>query len=193
MENRRTQLTKRIIKEALIDLLKKEALVKITVSELCEEADINRSTFYSHYANVFEVVEEMEEEYVTEYMPFVKKLDMKNYSFDKGVFIKFFESVEKNRDLLAVLLNNTNFLNDVTLPIRENVKDLYRKFWGNVPREYEIYLDADATYITFGFFATVNRWLELGCKEDSSYLYDMLNSLTKESFDKLKAQIYNIR
>ena len=43
---------------ALISLLKKKSLEYITVSEICEKAGVNRSTFYLHYENIGDLLEE---------------------------------------------------------------------------------------------------------------------------------------
>ena len=52
MENRRSKMTKKLIKEALIELLSKEDLQHISVKRICENADLNRSTFYLHYETI---------------------------------------------------------------------------------------------------------------------------------------------
>ena len=44
-ENHRVLTTKRIMKEALLELLERKALANISVTALCEAADVNRSTF----------------------------------------------------------------------------------------------------------------------------------------------------
>lgn len=193
MKNRRTYMTKRIIKESLIDLLEKKSIDQITVSELCKEADINRSTFYAHYVNVIDVIEEIKNEFIFDYMPFVKKIEMSNHILEKESFMKFFENMKIQNRVLRVLVKNTDIVNDVTQPMRINMKNLYYTYWGNVPESFEIYLDAAATYITFGFFATVNRWLELGSPNNAEYLYKMIDLYTRELFDKLKNKIYNIK
>ena len=43
--DRRTKYTKSVIREALFDLLKEKPLAKVTVTDICKLADINRSTF----------------------------------------------------------------------------------------------------------------------------------------------------
>ena len=48
-ENQRVALTKRLLREALFHLLQTESLNKITITRLCQEADVNRATFYHHY------------------------------------------------------------------------------------------------------------------------------------------------
>ncbi|MBQ3999961.1 MAG: helix-turn-helix transcriptional regulator, partial [Oscillospiraceae bacterium] len=51
MENQRVRLTKRMLKDALISLMQDRPFDRITVKRLCEEAGINRTTFYLHYAD----------------------------------------------------------------------------------------------------------------------------------------------
>ncbi len=48
-ENQRVIITKRLLEEAFLRLLEKKHIDKISVSELCAEAGINRATFYRHY------------------------------------------------------------------------------------------------------------------------------------------------
>ena len=61
-ENQRVMLSKRLVKEGLTHLLEKESVHKISVRALCEEAGINRSTFYKYYGSPYDVLAEMEEE-----------------------------------------------------------------------------------------------------------------------------------
>ena len=63
-KNQRVMLTKRLLQEALIRLLKRKPLEKINITELCEEAGINRATFYRHYTLPGEVLYEMETMFV---------------------------------------------------------------------------------------------------------------------------------
>lgn len=48
-ENQRVVITKRLLKESLLRLLEEKDVDRITVTELCREAGINRVTFYRHY------------------------------------------------------------------------------------------------------------------------------------------------
>lgn len=61
-ENQRVMLSKRLIKESLTRLLETESIHKLSVRALCEEAGINRSTFYKYYCSPYDVLAEMEEE-----------------------------------------------------------------------------------------------------------------------------------
>lgn len=59
-ENQRITLTKRLLQEGLLRLLEVKSLDKISVTELCREAGINRATFYNHYDSPQGLLSEME-------------------------------------------------------------------------------------------------------------------------------------
>lgn len=50
--NRRTEMTKTMLQTSLMELLKEKPLSKITIKEVCENADLNRTTFYLHYTGL---------------------------------------------------------------------------------------------------------------------------------------------
>lgn len=50
--------TKDALHAALVDLLETKPLEKITITELCQKANINRGTFYLHYQEICDVFEE---------------------------------------------------------------------------------------------------------------------------------------
>lgn len=60
-ENQRIALTKRLLQEGLLRLLKEKDLDKISVTELCREAGINRATFYNHYTAPQELLADLEQ------------------------------------------------------------------------------------------------------------------------------------
>lgn len=60
--DRRTAYTRMVIKESLYKLLEKKHLSEITVKELCAQADINRTTFYRNYMDIYDLYEQLEEE-----------------------------------------------------------------------------------------------------------------------------------
>lgn len=65
----RISVTKRLIKEALMGLLKTKPLNKIRISELCEASGVNRATFYRHYEKLQDVLREIETDFIREILP----------------------------------------------------------------------------------------------------------------------------
>ena len=58
-ENRRVSATKRMLREGLLRLLRTQPIDEIRVTELCEESGVNRATFYRHFNQPRDVLEEL--------------------------------------------------------------------------------------------------------------------------------------
>ena len=73
--NQRSRLSKMLFKNALMDLLKeKGSVAKISVRELCDRAQLNRSTFYAHYNEPNDLLAEIENELLEATEEHLKKI-----------------------------------------------------------------------------------------------------------------------
>lgn len=61
---RRARMTRLLIRDALIRILSDNPGRHVSVTALCDEADVARSTFYVHYRSTEEVLDEIEEEFI---------------------------------------------------------------------------------------------------------------------------------
>lgn len=61
-DNRRVKMTKKILQETLLEMLKGQSIHEISIRALCEKADLNRSTFYKYYGSQYDLLQEMENE-----------------------------------------------------------------------------------------------------------------------------------
>ena len=71
--DRRVRKTRKQLRDCLILLLKEKKIQDITVRELTEMADLNRGTFYLHYKDVFDLLEQTETELLTEFYGLVSR------------------------------------------------------------------------------------------------------------------------
>ena len=60
----RIERTKKCIKDAVIELRKNRSIEKITIKELAALASINKATFYSHYSDIYDLSEQLENEII---------------------------------------------------------------------------------------------------------------------------------
>ena len=98
-ENRKVRYTKRVIRESLQELLEEKPLSAITVKELVEQADINRSTFYAHYETLPALIEEIEREAAGQV---IEKMAIETYSeadFKQRVISDFVDLLTEHREL----------------------------------------------------------------------------------------------
>ena len=52
-ESRRVQMTKKLLRESVIELMEQKPLNKISIKDICDNADVNRTTFYKYYGEQF--------------------------------------------------------------------------------------------------------------------------------------------
>lgn len=60
--DRRVKYTKMVLRESLLELLQEKPIGRISVTELCQKADVNRGTFYAHYSEPGDLLKSIEEE-----------------------------------------------------------------------------------------------------------------------------------
>ena len=122
-ETRRTQMTKRLIKDALIDLLETKPLSKISITEICKLADVNRSTYYNYYYEIAEIVNDIEDEIISK-LPSIldAKIDLEsNKQFVLGLE-NFLAYIKENKAFSTLILKNTesNFISKITKYVMHN-------------------------------------------------------------------------
>ncbi|MDR0721176.1 MAG: TetR/AcrR family transcriptional regulator C-terminal domain-containing protein [Treponema sp.] len=99
--DRKTRYTRKVLADSLIELMKDKPFTKITIKELCEKADINRTTFYAHYHDQYELLKQIEEE------TFGYIEDMLNKYYNKRSKREVLEMVE---EILGFIANNSRYL-----------------------------------------------------------------------------------
>ena len=68
----RSQRTKQVIAESFLELLKEKSAARITVTEICSKASINRATFYKHYLDVPDLQVSLENEILSDFASFLR-------------------------------------------------------------------------------------------------------------------------
>ena len=63
----RTRVTKLLIRKAFMELLHVKPIQSISIKELCDNAGINRGTFYTHYKDIYDLLEQIEREMLEDF------------------------------------------------------------------------------------------------------------------------------
>jgi len=101
--DRRVEYTKMVIQNSFTRLLKEKPINKITVKEICELADINRSTFYKYYLDPYDWIEQAERECLKTSQEVIDRID----STDIEVLLtELFETIKANFEMFSVVFAN---------------------------------------------------------------------------------------
>lgn len=155
--DRRTKYTQKIIKETFISLLTMKDINKITVSEICKIADINRATFYRYYLDVYDLEEKIKNELINDLKAKADgEKDYTVYSFATDML----NVLVAHKDLVKVLFlgaNNIYFLNDFLEVAYEKCKYRWRK---DMPNAKEEDMEYAAIFIFNGALGIINYWVQ---------------------------------
>ncbi len=99
--NRRAQMTRLLLRTALIELMQKKSFNEITIKEICEQADLNRTTFYLHYTDQFALLSDVENEVYQKTLETLK--DVKPAADAPGMIETFLLYIKSNASLFRIL------------------------------------------------------------------------------------------
>ena len=99
--------SKESLMSALIVLMGKKKLEELTISEICQEADVNRNTFYSHYSSVRELFEEMNGKYMEALFASAKVFDEPNDSTIKNL-VNVLDKMKEKGNLTKIIFSESN-------------------------------------------------------------------------------------
>ena len=101
-ENRRSLMTRRIFREALTELMLEKGFARISVNEICVRADLNRSTFYAHYADQYDLLREIEDEFLKRVEKIVLESDMASFMQKFQAYLSY---LYQNGSLFLLLIH----------------------------------------------------------------------------------------
>jgi AcrR family transcriptional regulator len=172
-KDRRIIRTKQVIRDALVALIEEKGFDALTVKDITNKANINRGTFYLHYHDKFDLLEQTVDEIAEECKNIIleaNKLNFNDYrNFDEPipVLVSLFEFFQTNASLMHALLSlkgDMAFRNHFKKVLWTNLfeKELsihVKKANFLVPSEYLM------AYIMSAHLGVVQQWLESGCCE----------------------------
>jgi transcriptional regulator, TetR family len=181
--NQRTRLSKILLKNALMDLLsEKGSVTKISVRELCERADLNRSTFYAHYSEPKELLEEVEAELLDATREHLQKIGAENDIGAHRYLLSFLIYIKENDKPFRTLLIDagdpefrSKFMQQSIIQFVENLDIAF-------PKEQEQYI---YSYILNGSTGVIIQWMRSDYSIDENALVDLLFFINQSALENL--------
>jgi AcrR family transcriptional regulator len=166
--NIRVQVTRKILRESLVTLMKTKSILNITVKEICEAAGVSRTTFYAYYKDQYDILRQMEKEILAD----VDKFTLKYSS--SGEMAPIRELVIIFEPMLQYIVANSN---SIQVLLSENGESgfqrrLFSRYIIGHMRKLkksqssalidERYLKYYSVFVRDGFIAIVQEWLKSG-------------------------------
>lgn len=180
--NRKVKYTQRVIRDSLFELLEKKKIEAITVKELCSLADINRSTFYNHYRDIFDLVEKLEDEIVNDIM---QDISIENISKanQKQFFTKIFNKILKSKEKYRLL-----FLSKESIRAIDRMFDRIFKYSNQILKDENRELTENKIKHVYAFTSRgcaqlVISWFENGMIESPDEMAVLMSDLLNGKYN----------
>lgn len=154
--DRRVRYTKMVLRESLMEILEKKPISRVSVTEICQAAGLNRGTFYAHYADPYELLTRIENEL---YLELEAALTDDIARGDIDILMRnIMDVLDHNRDVCRVILGEnggTQFLNRILSMART----FFMRTWALKPGAPPGAADHVYRYLSAGSVDVIRHWL----------------------------------
>jgi len=163
------------LKEALLELMQDQDLVNISVTAICEAADVNRSTFYNYYTSPADLLMETEQDFLDLIPTPPDVLDKQNQEALLAANAEFFDFIQSNRKAIRTLFSDSSgssftsrlvdHLCNGYIFIEDNSDELTARF--------------KSLYIANGTVGMLKEWVNEDSPISSETLAEMMYSISR--------------
>lgn len=162
------------MEQAMLELMNTTPFEKITVRLICDRAEVNRSTFYAHYTDIYNMVEQMETN--------LQKELMNDYPVPGSVtplslesFIPFLEFIRKHKDFYRIALKTRR-----EFPLKQGFEPLWNQIIRPLCLKAGITSENEMMFYFVGFQAgftmILKYWVEHGCAESTEAIAQIIQN-----------------
>ena len=166
-KKRRSSVEK--IERIFLQLIQKKNIEEISVSEICDVAELNRSTFYANYIDIYDLAEKVKSDMEIEFAKFQLSNNAKQ---DPAGYLSLFTHIKENQIFFKTYFKLEAI--SMSLPTQYNI-ELAEKYYDNKFIDYHI------EFFRAGLNAIIKKWLNSGCKESPE---EMANIILAEYANK---------
>ncbi|MBW7572086.1 TetR/AcrR family transcriptional regulator [Caproiciproducens faecalis] len=175
-QDRRVKYTKMVLRESLLELMKDKPITKITPTELCRLADINRNTFYAHYSSPMDLLSTIENEL---YEEVIQAFECSFHTDTMEILLTEICQVIRNHSAICKILfseyGDKDFLKRVIYLAHDKTVVEWKTLMHDSSAEM---VERLFTFTVNGSMAIIQDWILKGAKESPSEIAHFINSVT---------------
>ena len=170
--------------EALLEILENKDYEYITIKEICEKAGYNRSTFYLHYENIDDLLDESIRHMISK---FYNKFEVKHNILDKDnndlIFINddylnpYLDFVKENKIIFKLSYQRPNVLrvNDIYSNLKKNILNPILEKYKVDEKKRNYMID----FYVNGIMAIIKEWVDNDCIEDKNFIIEVIKDCVR--------------
>ena len=166
------------LRESLLELMKEKPVDKITPTELCREAQINRNTFYTHYYTARDVLEEIETEFSSQIIESLSnRFSAENIDIPQ-MLNEICRMIYEKQDFCKILLSENGdaaFLESVIKLGKNVIIQGWQKAGVSLPEDQ---MDMFFSFIISGSIALIRKWAATDMKNTPEEVAKLIERAT---------------
>ena len=181
--DRRVIKTRRQLKKGLAALMKEKSVNQITVKELVEEVDINRSTFYLHFKYIQDLLREIEENMEAQIKRAIEEHPIVSGNENAFYFIEdMFRVLDEEREISKALIGpngDMGFIHRIERIIKENSRGTLEKMFPGKKEDLKYFY----AFCLSGCLGLVKVWLNEGEEKSPEEMAQMTFNMIANAKD----------
>ncbi len=179
--DRKTRYTRMVLQDSLIELMKEKPISKITIKELCESADINRTTFYAHYTDQYDLLRKIEDETLSWVKERLCDLLGKTDKYEAMAVLEgIFQYFTENRSHLQVLMSEQGDINFQ----KQLFTLIYQECGINFSADNNMGTNDYFIFVVTGSVGLIQHWLKNGLNKSTKEMAEIIFNVAFQ-IDKL--------
>ena len=181
--------------KAFLELLEKKDFEFITVKEICEKAEVNRSTFYLHYETIGDLLDESVQYMFNGFLAYfpnkngrimdnIKNAELSDlYLITPQMLKPYLTFIFEHKRLFVTALKKSDLLR-----LSDSYNKLFTHVLSRIMDRFEIPENRKRYILRFyiyGIIAVIGEWLENDCTESIDFMIDVIS----EQIPKTKENI----
>lgn len=186
--DKRVIRTKKAIKTALFKIMEDKDISSITISELSQQACVNRRTFYMHYRNITDILDEIESDLVDALSQLVKRFDtadFKKSAYDLFIGLNDLITVEFDYYFHLVQVDMRGMLMS---RLKSVIKTSTDKLLERVSSSNSASSKVVSSFIVGGFFNTYLEWHSHSDEIPIETVANLASCMVEMCIDNLREQ-----
>lgn len=171
--------------KALMTLLETKDFPDITIMDICKLANVNRSTFYAHYDNTYDLLKEAKENLIKNFsnecnfdspvdLSNMKNLTTEDLNFVSPKYlIPYLQYVEKHKRLFKIYANNS-FLFQRDETEDQMIEDIFVPILAKHGVQDKKLVSYMQKFFLRGINAIINEWIKNDCEDDILFVCEII-------------------
>lgn len=174
--DRRVKRTRKLLLDTLTELLQEKDLKDITVKEMCEKCDLNRGTFYLHYKDVYDMMDQVQKDLFDSFHEILLE-NQYDWSDDTPctVLYSIFTFIEKNRAIAKALMGPHGDYQFI-MSLKQLAKDHISKAW--LHNRFDMnHFEFFYSYTINGIIGLIQYWLETDSEKTPKEMAELITQM----------------